>query len=182
MCSPLLHVMNVLGTCCGDLVKINGHISLYNLYFLHTCVLFHLLHTVHADPSISTSTPTPCYGDVVTLVCHHPELASNPGRYFSTGPQWRENGVWIMPSTGVYFPADTSEDLTRTILTINITVDHFRNKSFNYSCVLALADKDGLPTGEVETSENVTVDPVGELLVYTKVYIHTVITSSDYHQ
>ena len=120
-----------------------------------------LLHTGDADPTISTTTPTPCYGDVVTLVCHHPEVASNPGRYFSSGPTWRENGVGITPSTGIYLQDDTSEDLTRTTFTINITVDHFRNKSFNYSCELALAEN-GLPTGEVETSGEVIVDPVGE--------------------
>ena len=97
----------------------------------------------------------------MTLVCHHPELASNPGRYFSTVPTWRENGVVIPQTTGIYLQADTSEDLTSTTLTINITVDHFRKKSFNYSCLLAFAENQ-LPTGEVETSENVTVDPVGE--------------------
>ena len=39
VCSPLLDVMNVLGTCCGDLV--NGQISLDVFYFLHTCVLYY---------------------------------------------------------------------------------------------------------------------------------------------
>ena len=119
------------------------------------------LHTGDADLSISTSTPTPCYGDVVTLVCHHPEVASNRVRYFTSTPLWRENGVGIIPSIGVYLQTDTSEDLTSTTLTITITVDHFRNKSFDYTCLLALAEN-GLPTGGVETSENVTVDPVGE--------------------
>ena len=121
-----------------------------------------LLHTGDADPSISTSTPTPCYGDVVTLVCHHPELASNPGKYFSTGPSWREDGVGIRPSTGVYLQTDTSVDLTSTTLTINITVDHFRNKSFNYSCLLVLAEN-GQPSGsQTRLNLEVTVDPVGE--------------------
>ena len=110
----------------------------------------------------------------MTLVCHHPEVASNPGRYFSTQPVWRENGVRITPSTGIYSTSDTSEDLTHTTLTIRITVDHFRNKSFDYSCLLALAEN-GLPTGEVETSENVTVDPVGEC-----VYIATLLFHSTY--
>ena len=136
----------------------------YDEYILHRLTYCEysvvLLHTGDADLSISTSTPTPCYGDVVTLVCHHPDLASNPGRYFTTVPTWRENGVRITPSTGIYTTADTSEDLTHTTLTITITVDHFRNKSFNYSCLLVLAEN-GLPTGEVETSEDVTVDPVG---------------------
>ena len=100
----------------------------------------------------------------MTLVCHHPELASNPGRYFSSGPSWRENGVVITPSTGIYHQDDTSEDLTRTTLTINITVDHFRNKSFNYSCLLVLAEN-GLPSGEVDTSEEVIVDPVGDWVI-----------------
>ena len=123
-----------------------------------------LLPTGDADPSISTSTPTPCYGDVVTLVCHHPDLASNRVRYFTSTPSWREDGVGITPSTGMYLRTDSSEDFTRTTLTINITVDHFRNKSFNYSCLLVLAEN-GLPSGEVETSENVTVDPVGECML-----------------
>ena len=142
-------------------------------YFYTSCIFFIfvyliiLQYTVHADPTISTSTPTPCYGDVVTLVCHHPDLASNPGRYFSTTPTWRENGVGITPSTGTMFEANTAVVPTHTNLTITITVDHFRNKSFNYSCILALAEN-GIPTGEVETSENVTVDPVGEwIYVYT---------------
>ena len=119
-----------------------------------------LLHTGDADLSISTSTPTPCYGDLVTLVCHHPELASNPGRYFTSTPHWRENGVGITPSTGIYSTADTSEDLTHTTLNITITVDHFRNMSFNYSCLLVLTEN-GLPSGS-QTSQEVTVDPAGE--------------------
>ena len=105
----------------------------------------------------------------MTLVCHHPEVASNRSRYFSTGPAWREDGIGITPSTGIYSAADISEDHTHTTLNITITVDHFRNKSFNYSCLLALAEN-GVPTGEVETSEEVTVDPVGE---WVYVYIHS---------
>ena len=131
-------------------------------------VLFYILqYTVHADPTISTSTPTPCYGDVVTLVCHHPEVASNPGRYLATGPLWRENGTGITKSSGtVFHDTNTANDHKSSTLTINITVDHFRNKSFNYSCVLVLAEN-GLPTGEVEPSENeVTIDPVGEWAVH----------------
>ena len=62
----------------------------------------------------------------------------------------------------VLFEASTSPDSTSTTLTINITVDHFRNKSFYYSCLLVLAGQNGLPTGEVETSGNVTIDPIGE--------------------
>ena len=109
----------------------------------------------------------------MTLVCHHPDLASNPGRYFTSSPAWREDGVGITPSTGIYLQDDTSEDLTHTTLNINITVDHFRNMSFNYSCLLVLAEN-GLPaTGEVETSDEVTVDPVGELVLHTNVYICT---------
>ena len=33
-------------------------------------------NTGNADPSIFTSTSTPCYGHVVTLLCYHPEVAS----------------------------------------------------------------------------------------------------------
>ena len=124
-----------------------------------------LLYTVHANPTISTSTPTPCYGDVVTLVCHHPDVASNHGKYLASGPLWRENGVGITPSTGVYLQHNISQDLTQTTLPISITVKHFRNKSFNYSCLLVLAGENGLPTDKVETSEEVTVDPVGEWTV-----------------
>ena len=110
----------------------------------------------------------------MTLVCHHPEVASNPGKYLSNGPLWRESGVGITPSTGIYLQDDTSEDLTHTTLTINITVDHFRNKSFNYSCFLVLAEN-GLPTGEIETSGVITVDPVGEwvyMYSYTAIFFH----------
>ena len=99
----------------------------------------------------------------MTLVCHHPKLASNPGRYLTAVPTWREDGTKITPSTGIYLHDDTSEDLTHTTLNITITVDHFRNKSFNYSCFLVL------PMGELETSGAVTVDPVGECTVH--VYI-----------
>ena len=107
----------------------------------------------------------------MTLVCHHPELASNRGRYFTTVPLWRENGVGITPSVGTMFEANTAVEPTLTNLTIIITVDHFRNKSFNYSCLLVLAEN-GQPGG-VETSENVTVDPVGEW-VYTYIHMYTV--------
>ena len=126
--------------------------------------LFSILqYTVHADPTISTSTPTPRYGDVVTLVCH--QLASNPGRYFSQPTAWEENGVGITPAVGTPFTDEIAKDLKSSTLTINITVDHFKNKSFNYSCLLVLAEN-GLPSSEVERSENVTVDPVGEWAVH----------------
>ena len=70
----------------------------------------------------------------------------------------------ITPSLGTMFEANTSPDSTSTTLTINITEDHFSNKSFHYSCLLVLAGPNGLPSGEVETSGNVTIDPIGEWL------------------
>ena len=112
-----------------------------------------------AQLTISTSSSTPCYGDVVTLVCHHPELATNPGRYLTSTPSWREDGVGITPAVGSVFTAETAQDLMNTTLTINITVDHFRNKSFYYSCFLVLA---GASAVQLETSQNVTIDPIGE--------------------
>ena len=118
----------------------------------------------------------------MTLVCHHPEVATNRSRYFSPIPTWTEDGVVIAPADGTIYTTETVADLTHTLLTITITVDHFRNKSFKYSCELLLADEKGRPFGEVETSGEVTVDPVGELLVHTNVYTCTVITSSDFHR
>ena len=97
----------------------------------------------------------------MTLVCHHPEVASNRPRYYIGRPTWRENGGGINLTAGSVFTATTAGDLTYTNLTIIITVRKFRNKSFRYSCIL-LAGEDGLPTGEVEISGDVTVDPVGE--------------------
>ena len=119
----------------------------------------------HANPTISTPTPTPCYGDVVTLVCHHPELASNFDKYFDTEPGWRENNTKITSTTGIYIHEDTSEDRTHTNLTVNITVKHFKNKSFNYLCLLVLADEDGEASGS-EKSGVVTVDPIGKYNFY----------------
>ena len=100
--------------------------------------------------------------DVVTLVCHHPDLASNPGKYFIATPIWKEDDRVISIVDGAIYIDETVVDLTRSFLTINITVDHFRNKSFKYSCELLLAGEKGRPSGEVETSGEVTVDPVGE--------------------
>ena len=99
-------------------------------------------------------------------MCHHPEVVSNPGRYFTLTPTWRENGTSITIADGTIYTTETVADLTQTFLNISITVNHYRKKSLNYSCVLVLAEN-GLPTGEVETSGEVTVDPVGELLVHT---------------
>jgi hypothetical protein len=48
-----------------------------------------------------------------------------------------------------------------TTLTINITADHFRNKSFGYSCFLVLA---GASAGQLETSPNVFIDPIEPLV------------------
>jgi hypothetical protein len=92
-------------------------------------------------------------------VCHHPELATNPGRYLTSTPTWREDGVRITPSDGTMFEANTSPDGSSTTLTINITADHFRNKLFYYSCFLVLA---GASAGQLETSQNVTVDPIAQ--------------------
>ena len=118
----------------------------------------------------------------MTLVCHHPEVVSNRSRYFAQTPVWKEDDTIITIADGTIYTTETVADLTQTLLNITITVDHFRDKSFKYSCELLLANKKGWPSGEVETSEEVTVDPVGELLVHTNVYICTVITSSDCHQ
>ena len=112
-----------------------------------------------AQLTISTSSSTPCYGDVVTLVCHHPEVATTFGRYLISTPGWREDGVGITPAIGTVFTSETAPDLVSTALTINITVDHFRNRSFYYSCFLVLA---GASAGQLETSQNVTIDPIGE--------------------
>ena len=129
-------------------------------------ILLLILPAGCAQPNITlspTSSSTPCYGDVVTLVCYHPELAINPGRYFSSAPTvWRENGEGITITVGTVFTAETAQDLMSTTLTINITVDHFRNKSFYYSCLLVLAGPNRLPSGDVESSGNVTIDPIGE--------------------
>ena len=119
--------------------------------------------TVDAQLTISTSSSsTPCYGDVVTLVCHHPELATNTQtqKYFSTTVSWREDGVVITPSNGIYSKVDTAEDLMNTTLNITITEDHFRNKSFGYSCSLVLADETG-EASDSEKSADITVDPIG---------------------
>ena len=99
----------------------------------------------------------------MTLVCHHPELANNTQtqKYYSTTVSWREDGGVITPSNGIYSKVDTAEDLTSTALNITITVDHFRKKSFNYSCSLVLADETGDASGS-EKSGNVPVDPLGE--------------------
>ena len=132
------------------------------IYISSYLYLVSFTDAVHAHPTISTSTPTPCYGDVVTLVCHHPEMASNPRRYFIATPVWKEDDRVISILDGTIYTTETVADLTRSFLTINTTVDHFRNKSFKYSCELLLAGKKGRPTGEVETSGEVTVDPVGE--------------------
>ena len=109
----------------------------------------------------------------MTLVCHHPELASNPGKYYDTEPLWRENNGKISATGGTIYTED-SVSSNQTFLNITIAVDHFRNKSFKYSCELALADENGRPSGEVETSENITVDPVGECMY--QVHMHTSIT------
>ena len=118
----------------------------------------------------------------MTLVCHHPEVVSNRSRYFIQTPVWKENDATITIADGTIYTAETVAGLTHTILNIAITVDHFKDKSLMYSCELILAGEKGGPTSEVETSGVVTVDPVGELLVHTNVYICTVIASSDCHQ
>ena len=98
----------------------------------------------------------------MTLVCHHPEVATNPGKYFNTAPTWREDGVGIVVADDTIYSTETVANLSLTFLRVNITVDHFRNRSFHYSCLLALEGPNGLPTGETETSQNVTIDPIGE--------------------
>ena len=98
----------------------------------------------------------------MTLVCHHPELATNTEtqKYFSTAISWREDGVVITPSNGIYSQVDTAEDLMSSTLSITITGDHFRNKSFGYSCSLVLVDETGEASGS-EKSADITVDPIG---------------------
>ena len=124
-----------------------------------------------ATITISTSSSIPCYGDVVTLVCHHPELANNTQtqKYFSTAVSWREDGVVITPSNGIYSQVDTAEDLMSSTLNITITVDHFRKKSFGYSCSLVLADETGEASGS-EKSADITVDPLGEQYTTLQTY------------
>ena len=103
----------------------------------------------------------------MTLVCHHPEVVSNRERYLSQTPVWKENDTIITIADGTIYTDETVADLTRTLLNITITVDHFRDKSFKYSCELILAGEKGRPSGVVETSGEVTVDSVGEWTVYT---------------
>ena len=65
----------------------------------------------------------------------------------------------ITPAVGTEFTAETAQDSMSTALTINVTVDHFRNKSFYYSCFLVLA---GASAGQLEVSQNVYISPIGE--------------------
>ena len=97
----------------------------------------------------------------MTLVCHHPEVATNPKKYFITTPGWNENGEEITPADDTIYSTETVANLSLTFLRVNITVDHFRNKVFSYSCSLVLADENGDASGS-ERSGVVTVDPVGE--------------------
>ena len=78
----------------------------------------------------------------------------------------------ITPSLGTMFESNTSPDSTSTTLNITITVDHFRNRSFYYSCLLVLAGPNGLPSGEFETSANATIDPLGEWVLLEIVCLH----------
>ena len=94
-------------------------------------------------------------------MCRHPDLASNRGRYLDNRPTWRKNGKSIDTADGTIYSAETAADLILSFLNITIAADYFRNEPFNFSCELILAEN-GLPTGEVETSENITVGPVGE--------------------
>ena len=142
------------------------YMSIECLIFIGTC----FYTSVGAQLTITPSSSTPCYGDVATLVCHHPELATNPGRYLTSTPTWKENGMRITPTVGSVFTAVPPQDLMSTTLTINITVDHFRNKSFYYSCFLVLA---GASAGQVETSQNVFIDPIGEW-VFRIIVIRTI--------
>ena len=69
----------------------------------------------------------------------------------------------ITLTVGSVFTAVPPQDLMSTTLTINITEDHFRNRSFYYSCYLVLA---GASAGQLETSGNVTVDPISEWVFF----------------
>ena len=112
----------------------------------------------------------------MTLVCHHPELASNRSKYFTTTPTWRENRTVVDVLDGTIYTA-YPVDLTQTFLKLNITVGHFRNRFFKYSCVLTLADEDGDASGS-EESEEITVDPVGEWVLCVCTYSCVLPTSS----
>ena len=116
----------------------------------------------------------------MTLVCHHPELATNHmhGKYRTSIPQWRENGSSITPTVASVYTAITAQDLMSTALTINITVDHFGNKSLGYSCFLVL-DENGKP-GELDSSQEVTVDPVGECLKISCEFGNIFVNLEDY--
>ena len=98
----------------------------------------------------------------MTLVCHHPELVNNTGRYFDTRPSWTENGRVVLIIDGAIYSAETLVNLSLSFLRINITMGHFRNQVFNYSCEFVLADVNGRPTSSVGASRIIIVDPVGE--------------------
>ena len=103
----------------------------------------------------AVSTATPCYGDTVTLVCDHPELATNPSQYKWLLAFWFKNGVHFNPGerSDIY---TTSRNNQHTNLTINIAIGYFGGKAFNYSCVLDQND------GTLIMSENIAIVPLGE--------------------
>ena len=99
----------------------------------------------------------------MTLVCHHPEVVTDLEKYLTSAPTWRENSVLITVADDTIYSTETVANKSLTFLRVNITLDHFRNKSFYYSCYLVLA---GASAGQLETSGNVTIDPIGERVFF----------------
>ena len=103
---------------------------------------------------LSTTNPTPCYNDIVDLICHYPDLTERVNgqlRYTVATASWRENGK-IFVIEDVFSLGTINQTASR--LRVRIDPATFTGDPVSFTCYLPL-------NGGGEDSADTVVDPQG---------------------
>ena len=106
---------------------------------------------------LSSTNPTPCFGDTVDLVCSYPDVMERVNgtlRYAANTASYRMNGLLIFSDEDVFDQSILNKTASR--LRVRIVPTNFTTEPVNFTCFLLLH-------GEGEDSASTVVDPQGTL-------------------
>ena len=104
---------------------------------------------------LSSTNPTPCFGDTVDIICYYPDVMESVNgtfRYIVATPNWRVDRQRLFPDEDVYDLRPINQTASR--LRVRIDPAIFTGDPVFFTCFLAL-------TVGGEDSDSTVVNPQG---------------------
>ena len=129
--------------------------------------LLYICHLLVAAQRVflSSTNPTPCFGDTVNLICYYPDVMEKVNgtfRYIVTTPSWRVDSKPIFPDEDVVY--ETRINQTASRLRVRIDTAIFTGDPVFFTCFLLLMFGG-------EDSDSTVVNPQGGYM-YTDVALY----------